>query len=281
MNKLLGLLIIFTINVCQLAYAQDNQPPQQPAFVYMGYNAPHYTRIPSSKKPTPQKIAAVHQEMQPDDLLKIYNVRPYVGVDFGQSYLSAGKENMGVPIVIHSVEAMLGSENSLKKVFPTHFTPLTYVFGVRIGKQWGVEAFYQQEDKRSKGSRETATGVFSNYGIQRYSSLKYKAIGVDALYYMPLTKQLESVFSVGAAEYKFSGKLSSDAYFYNEFTGTDTAESFADQNFKSWGGRIGVGLQYNLNQHIAVRGMAHYVKLFDDKYVKDIMEFSLGLRFGL
>ena len=52
-----------------------------------------------------------------------------------------------------------------------------------------------------------------------------------------------------------------------------------NNDFDSLGIRLGIGGQYNITDHIALRAMARYIHMTDDEYIKSMTELSLGLRY--
>ena len=128
--------------------------------------------------------------------------------------------------------------------------------GLRIGRNWGVEVFYQT----SNTAKKTADDEWRTEG-------DYTAYGVDALGFLPLNDQLELVAAAGVGKYEFDVKLKySDGI--HEFSGSDDNVGY----------RFGAGAQYNITGHWALRGMVRYVVL-DSEYIDDMLEFSLGMRY--
>ena len=73
--------------------------------------------------------------------------------------------------------------------------------------------------------------------------------------------------AAGVGKYEFDVKLKySDGI--HEFSGSDDNVGY----------RFGVGAQYNITGHWALRGMVRYVVL-DSEYIDDMLEFSLGMRY--
>lgn len=92
--------------------------------------------------------------------------------------------------------------------------------------------------------------------------------------YIPVSRDFELLGALGIGQYDFTG---SDKYQANVgylYIGGEDKGAF-----DSLGIRIGVGAQYNITDHFALRAMARYVILNDDDYVKNLTEFSLGLRY--
>jgi len=46
--------------------------------------------------------------------------------------------------------------------------------------------------------------------------------------------------------------------------------------------RLGIGAQYNIDEHFSINGMARYIQLDDssDDIIKDMTEFSVGVRYA-
>lgn len=113
----------------------------------------------------------------------------------------------------------------------------------------GLEAFYQFSDEAE-----------NDHGIK--SSMT--AYGIDLMGEAPLSDHFYLVVSIGLAKYKFEIK-EKNGYKY-------------DQSVN--GPRFGIGLQFDVLPHVAIRTMYHYTSLNagkTDNY-EAISEFSGGVR---
>ena len=142
---------------------------------------------------------------------------------------------------------------------------LSFVVGAKFNKNFGVEAFYQV-------SSESEKKTYLDEDFYEKDKLSYTAFGVDAITYMPISQELELLASLGLGQYDFESSYEGIVYGYGSIGGEK-------KDFDSLGIRIGIGAQYNITNNLALRGMARYIKMNDDEYIKSLTEFSLGLRY--
>ena len=171
--------------------------------------------------------------------------KPYVGMDY--------------------VYSDAGMKYNADEVYETKYNSLKFDVGAKLHKNFGVEVFYQQSDEEDK---KHATA--SILGADAEISTEFKAYGVDAIGYLPLTDKLEGLGSIGFAKYDFEA----------EYNLIGVAKEKQDED--NIGIRFGLGLQYNITDNVAVNGMARYVKIddSDDDVIEDITEFSIGARYS-
>ena len=125
--------------------------------------------------------------------------------------------------------------------------------GVKFNQYVGLEAFYQQSEKADK----------TTDGILKVED-KYKAYGLDVIGYLPVIPQLDLIGSLGVGYYKVEVK---------DLVGN---EKIIDKDKIAF--RIGGGLQYNFNDHIAARVMARY----NDTNINgldNIVDVTAGVRY--
>ena len=148
---------------------------------------------------------------------------------------------------------------------------------MRINKNLGIEAFYQQSGEED--AKEKDYGDIDGIDIdEEYTNtLSFKAYGVDIQGYAPITQEFELMASLGLAQYDFEAKDKS-SYSISEIGKVFYTEKH-NKDFDSLGIRIGIGGQYYLTNNLALRATARYVHMADDEYVKSLTEFSLGLRY--
>ena len=160
--------------------------------------------------------------------------RPYVGLDY--SYVDAGMKKIN------------GT-----KWFESKFNTGSANVGLNLNRYFGVEAFYQLSQNKTKRVGESK------------GKMKFDAYGLDLMGYMPVYEKLDLVGTLGLAEYKFKGNRMHPA-------GQDKYKK------DGIGIRMGGGLQYNFTDHIALRALARY-NWVDISKVNHIAEFSAGLRY--
>ena len=166
--------------------------------------------------------------------------KPYVGLDY--------------------VYSDAGMKDNLDELYESKYNSFKFDLGAKLNKNFGLEFFYQQSGEEDKNF---------DIGAPLEVSTKFKAYGVDAIGYLPLTDKLEGLGSIGFAKYDFEAEYNVIGY------GKDTKDE------DNLGMRFGLGLQYNITDNVAVNGMARYIKLndSDDDAIEDITEFSVGARY--
>lgn len=107
----------------------------------------------------------------------------------------------------------------------------------------GIEGFYQQSDDTSNDYNRDS---------------KLQAYGVDFVMRLPTSDYIDFVGSAGYVKYKL-----------------ETLE----RDWQTDGLRLGLGIQFNINQHIGFRAMYHYSVLTEEiNDIKTINEISAGIR---
>lgn len=275
MRKFLLLAGIFTVLACNTAKAERYY--EEDGYYYR--EQPRYTRSVEYasdreyQKPQPRyervRRSEVREVREPQYHKKEYvqyeepnKIRPYIGIDVATSKMDFGDDQW--------VKDYDGGDN----YFDDGNTSLSFVVGAKFNKHFGLEAFYQ---KSVDGKNELGFDYGEDLWAKDETSLSYTAMGVDAIGYLPINQDFELLASLGLAHYDFESKADYSSYSayddYGYVEGSDT------KDFKSLGVRVGIGAQYNLTNNLAIRGMARYIKMNDDDYVKSLTELSLGLRY--
>lgn len=129
--------------------------------------------------------------------------------------------------------------------------------GTEYNKYFGTEVFYQYSDSDTK----TVNSIKNKTSFQAY--------GLDLMGYLPLG--CDQVFSLvgtmGIGEYTFDKR----------FNGYATPKHQRDHGL---GYRFGAGLQYQVDENIAVRGLVRYVNLNDVKNFDDMWEYTAGVKYS-
>ena len=127
------------------------------------------------------------------------------------------------------------------------------VIGTEYNKYFATEVFYQNSDKSNDMvNGEKVKSDFAAYGLDAYA---YLPLGCDRVW---------SVFATaGIANYDAD---------------TSSVEGKSEDN--GLGYRLGAGLQYNITNNIAVRGLARYIWADKLDNVDDMQEYSLGLKYS-
>lgn len=245
-------------------YAEQPRYERRPRYSqpeYIRENTPRYHRL-TNEEARKYREERVYKENSP-----VNGIRPYIGVDVVASNLNMGNGSEEWPMKKGGYE-----------YFEDNYKAASFVAGVRINKNWGIEAFYQQsgeEDTKEKEYLGDIDGV--DIDGEYTNTLSFKAYGVDIQGYAPITQEFELMASLGLAQYDFEAK-DKTSYSISEIGKVFYTEKH-DKDFDSLGIRIGIGGQYYLTNNLALRAMARYVHMADDEYVKNMTEFSLGLRY--
>lgn len=273
MRKLLILAGIFTVlayNNAQARYYEENG--------YYYEEKPRYERQvryreePKYARQEPVRYRRLsNEEVREYEERQLTNtasstIRPYIGVDIATTKMKFGKN-----------EWMKDDDEDDNEIdaFEKSNKAFSLIAGVKFNQHFGLEAFYQKSGKETKNIYEDEGEDWSE---KQKTELSYAAYGIDAIGYMPVTQEVELLASLGFAQYDFKTK------FIDNYSEIEDGEKYSEnevdnKDFDSLGIRIGIGAQYNINEHFALRAMARYIKMDDDEYIKSLTELSLGLRY--
>ena len=264
MRKFLLLAGIFTVLACNTAKAEYYYKDDG---VYYR-EEPRYTRSVEYasdreyQKPQPRyervRRSEVREVREPQYHKKEYvqyeepnKIRPYIGIDVATSKMEFAEDEYGY---------------SYEDAVEDSYNSISFVVGARINKNFGVEAFYQQSGDENKNFVSAYGGYAEDYEI----TTNFTAMGIDFQGYAPVNHDFELLASLGLGLY---GAEIEERYNLNGYREEDK------EDISTLGIRVGIGAQYNLTNNLAIRGMARYVKMNDDEYVKSLTELSLGLRY--
>ena len=268
--------VLFAILIFNSAHAQE----------YYYENDGYYNESPRYERQQPRYRRITNAEARQYQERQVYksetpatnSIRPYIGIDVAYSKMELGK--LANSRTVHGYSNSQGSyrvdithEKSLKDKFTTGVA----VLGTKINKYFGFEAFYHFETNGKKSDYHEGEVGNGEYTDSYKRSLSYHAVGLDLQGYMPLNEEIELIASLGLGEYYFNSTTYTN-FTYKGFI-TDYFKGTSHENFDSLGIRLGLGAQYNFNEHFALRGMFRYVKMTDDECVKNLIEASLGLRY--
>ena len=139
-------------------------------------------------------------------------------------------------------QVLMDTSQELDTYTEDNYAMIAAVLGFDF-KGVGVEGFYQISDDNT-----------NNYG----KNSKLKSYGADFVLRLPTSEYIDFVASAGYVKY--------------------TLETI-QQEYKTDGLRLGLGLQFNLNKYIGLRAMYHYSALTEEiNEIKTINEFNVGLR---
>lgn len=298
MNKhllLTGLLAVLTLNnaFAQGYYDEEDdyyyeerprytrrsnyQQPRYRDVEYVREEAPRYRRV-SSREAVRYREPTYHQAEYYGEP-KVNKIRPYIGLDVAMTKAKLGKLNK-----MWSQDDDAEDFNHIKEkdALDNKNTAGSLVLGAKINRYFGVEAFYQISDKKDSTTKKNGTLPISipvEYNDIYKGSMKYRAFGIDLQGYLPITQEIELLASLGMAKYYFDVTGSFQRSFPYEGFGGSSLNEIWKEDGDSLGIRLGIGVQYNVTDNIALRAMARYIKMNDDDYVKNLTELSLGLRY--
>ena len=232
---------------------QRYSEPVRRGYRKANYQEPHYERIKQNERFSSTR-ENYHQKHYYNQVEETNKIRPYIGLDIATSKIDFGTDDW-----------VVDNYNGGYEYHDNKNEALSFVVGAKINKNFGIEAFYQTSNENEKK-------YYWDDGSYEEDKLSYTAMGVDAIAYMPINQEFELLAALGLAQYDFETKYED---VHEEF-GNLGGES---KDFDSLGIRFGIGGQYNFNEHFALRAMAHYIKMADDKYIKSMTELSMGIRY--
>jgi len=267
MKKLLSLVCIFTAIAYQPARAQTysyepagyNQPQ------YIEYKGTRYVRVPQNTIYEVQpRFTEPDRELSNEPkrrvIINTFDITPYLGVEgaLGKSKYSDERRYLS------DIELLFSRRTWRAGLFG----------GLQFNQYFGLEGFYtignMQDKKQDLGSSWISTTDAKN-------SLNFKAYGFDLLGYVPILQEIDIILGIGYGWYDFDGKvkLKNFNYFINYPITRDFKDSAKDEAL-----RFSLGAQMMLNDHWSVRVLGRYIDFSDDEVLKEMMEFSLGLRYS-
>ncbi len=174
---------------------------------------------------------------------------------------------LGIDVSGIGVDITDGLDNFVEDAY----SAITLSAGVKVNNQISLTGFYQFSSEEDKTTY--AYLGYDNYLYEKTTG-SFKAYGVDASVYLPVSEKVNFIASAGVGYYDFS---------------VDFKDSFSDGSY-AWGTyeedhiglRFGIGAEVKLAEHIALTGNVRYVFLdYDDDtdYIENLAEFGLGVRF--
>ena len=282
MNKhllLTGLLAVLTLNnaFAQGYYDEEDdyyyeerprytrrsnyQQPRYRDIEYVREEAPRYRRV-SSREAVRYREPTYHQAEYYGEP-RVNKIRPYIGLDVASQKMKFGEKDYWM-------------KEDGEDYYKDKTTSISGVIGARINRNFGIEAYYQQSSEEDKNNNQYI--ITDRYIVDEKSEMSYKSYGVDLIGYIPLSYEFELLAALGIGQYDFETKFiyTNTVYGYGNPLVYDEKEN---KDFDSLGIRLGIGVQCNVTDNIALRAMARYIKMNDDDYVKNLTELSLGLRY--
>ncbi len=160
------------------------------------------------------------------------DIKPVIGIDY--------------------VYSDVGLQNGWEYLAEDKYSSINLTGGVKIGKYFGVEAFFQHSNEQD--------GLSTPYGSLK---TQFYGVGADMIGYLPIHEKVNVLGALGLGHYDVTAK----------FLGVEDSEN-------GLGGRLGIGIQYDLADNVALRSMVRYVKLNSFDSMDDMMEATAGIRFS-
>lgn len=156
---------------------------------------------------------------------------------------------------------------------PNKFKSGSLNAGIKFNKFITLETFYQQSATKKEHTQNLIANITE---FNNKESIKYSAYGADIIGFITLYQHLDLLASLGLGQYKF--KTKKDIDLYNTIVNVGYHKS-SHTNFDSLGIRFGLGFQYNITEHFALRSLLRYITLTNDDYIKHLTEITFGARY--
>ncbi|MBR1605098.1 MAG: porin family protein [Alphaproteobacteria bacterium] len=167
-------------------------------------------------------------------------IHPYVGLDYVYSKADYKSDRAG-----------------WDKALEDQYNSAAINLGMRPSQYFSLEGFFQQSAE-AKGSKMLSEEL----GVNRLKS-EFYAYGLDAYGYMPVGCDGWNLLgTVGLANYNFKIK-----------------DAFGSNDKNHMGYRAGLGIQYDMNEHWAMRVVGRY-SYIDSKMLDNLMEATAGIRYS-
>ena len=194
-----------------------------------------------------QQNAAPSVQPQQQYAASPFYFQPYIGVDYSYNIVDLGTDEDG---------------DSLDSYWNDKFHAGILSLGAKVHNNFALEAYYKKSNKAKKSNSTLFT-------VPVTTELTLQSFGVDALFHSPrlgYDNRVELIGSVGIAWYELKGKVKLTYYDVNE-SGKD----------KHIGFRAGAGLQYYLQDNVALRFMGRYNYTGIDE-AENMFEVTAGMR---
>ena len=275
MKKYLFLCSLFCILTFQPAYAQKYEYTGHNTPTYININGEQYVRIPrKNQNPSPKYETYSSQTSKNNTSPKYHplssstKLKPYMGLDIGYNKLD--RTTLADE---HITEFAYVSYTQ----FPKNNITLSGILGLQLNPNFSLEAYYQStiaDDERNGTTTITNSTIDTTHIMKSSTQLSFISYGLDAIYSHPIYNQtFQLLTSLGLGSYDIKAKYKIHSTYANR------EDAILNANNQSIGYRLGLGAQYNFNNHLSLRAMIRYVKLTDDKIIDNITEFSTGLRY--
>ncbi len=177
-----------------------------------------------------------------------FMLKPYLGIDY--------------------VYSMFNFKEDTGDWFADKYNNLNFSLGLKLYKNFGIEASAQLSDKKEK----TGYGYYNGVTPATIKTeINYYAYSLDAVGYLPVSNIVDFIGTLGGGIYVFDEKAKitkSNGQVLEDISDSETR--FAP--------RLGFGVEFRLNDNFAARVMARGAYLhYDD--LDYIIDLQAGLRF--
>lgn len=205
---------------------------------------------------------------------KTLNYKYYIGVDFNKSNVETGNKKLEYT----TSDGSASSSADIGDVIDDQDN-IGIVLGMRPHPNIGIEAFYNRTMNENTAIKNHGTGS-DKYLVSEYTS-EYQAFGVDIIGYLPITDYFDFIAFAGLGQYYFENSITHkySVLMAGSIIGRDyrnVSSSDFDDDTLAW--RVGGGFQFNIGRGVILRAMYRYINI-DSEFIKNLQEFSLGLRF--
>ena len=208
------------------------------------YNQNQYARPTYQQTQTNQNYYQNNMNVSSSLILK-----PYIGIDY-----------------VHSIFHL---KEDTKDWFADQYNSVNVSAGLKVYKNFGIEASALISDRQARKEDGYYDGVIP---VTVKTEINYHAYSLDAVGFLPISNFVDLIGTLGGGVYVFDEKAqitrTSNGQILEDVSDTETR--FAP--------RLGLGIEFHLNDNFATRIMARGAYLhYDD--LDYIFDFQAGLRF--
>lgn len=220
-----------------------------------------------------QKVKEVAQKAMD----KASNYKYYIGIEYNKSTAETNEDR----VTFSKTEFINPVEVAANDIIDDQDN-IGIVIGTRPHPNIGIEAFYNRTFDENKIIHADLNALASTqYHLINTYVTKYHAFGIDVIGYLPMTDYFDFVAFVGLGQYYFENEVTHEVA--DTIGGTGSGNPYFDRltsdfNDDTLAWRIGAGVQFNIGRGVALRALYRYIDV-NSEYIKNLQEFSMGLRF--
>lgn len=220
-----------------------------------------------------QKVKEVAQKA----MNKASNYKYYIGIEYNKSTAETNEDR----VTFSKTEFINPVEVAANDIIDDQDN-IGIVIGTRPHPNIGIEAFYNRTFDENKIIHADPNALASTqYHLINTYVTKYHAFGIDVIGYLPMTDYFDFVAFVGLGQYYFENEVTHEVA--DTIGGTGSGNPYFDRltsdfNDDTLAWRIGAGVQFNIGRGVALRALYRYIDV-NSEYIKNLEEFSMGLRF--